>query len=996
MPRDLDQLAKGQFDERKVSTAYSRHSLDLSSQSSDMKVSEQAPKISDAAYFATTSWSFPRNQDLSASISQKSASTISPRNTRDPTAISPSCQNLRLEAPSSHQSSQAGATKLNCSSSDTKLSKSRDSFERPRSVLAEVAEEDQEDLDDYMDEDEFAVWMSQQHEEETRSSSAASKSRLARRRSSVIDPRNPPIVYPLQSLGVYVSNGIRLTPNSFVELQDGDFMKIIHVVNDTLRSEITLRGFLFRRTKEMNGLLNRRLNEVCWILHVDEDDPRGPLTQGLETRSASEVIGRRAIRLTNRTFPDLSFRADDKDTQDNVSNQRVLVCRYKYLCVYPNAKARMAYAWCEKGLHRLREDECDKRTDNDVKDNDLREIWRGTTVSGGTKEGWLAGEREFLRQEAVSHRGESSRQSLETAHGHHLPSEDIMQRMGIGFLLYEAGQSPGPGTSPTTTAAVHGTSEANFSRTSDGVNLVGLDESTAPSTFSSRQQQQQQHLTGHLRSPFSACDALTSDHSEGEAVDKFEFARKPRTNSIEALVDRETSPQVIEIDTTIKTSNSSGTLRKHYEGKITSYYTPKLLTKRKQPDDDIFDTSMRSSKKTFRESAAMADEFPCQSIAPFNIDSELGTGLSSDANLQMRNQRMDSVEGLLSPAKIGRALRTRSLKNHGRGHVLLQKSKQPCSDLLSGDGDVIDLTTSNANASPQCHDEISSTLPSRVNVAAQSRFKAQPAFLEASVSPHKFSRTLGSGLSRPSTPMQVTKRQLSLYPEPSPQSHVSGRKRGVSGEPKQAPLSPPKVMHRRYTFGDCFCGAGGMSRSAVNAGLRVDWGFDFNLAACQSYEMNFFGTPVYNLAAHEFSNGVGDRKVDICHLSPPCQFFSNAHTIQGKDDEMNTASLFAIFSLLEKAKPRVATLEQTSGLIRRHPLFFNAVINMFNSKGFSVRWRVMNCADFGLPQSRSRLFIIASWYGYLLSSSNLAFFFSLITYRVIFFTDEILTSSSQL
>ena len=152
-----------------------------------------------------------------------------------------------------------------------------------------------------------------------------------------------------------------------------------------------------------------------------------------------------------------------------------------------------------------------------------------------------------------------------------------------------------------------------------------------------------------------------------------------------------------------------------------------------------------------------------------------------------------------------------------------------------------------------------------------------------------------------------------------------------------------------------------MSRGAVNAGLRINWGFDFNLAACKTYKMNFFDTKIYNVWANQFSEAkAADHKVDICHLSPPCQFFSDAHTVQGKDDDMNTASLFAIFNLLEEAKPRVVTLEQTSGLIRRHPIFFNAVVNMFTSRGFSVRWRVMNCADFVLPQRRMRLFVIAS------------------------------------
>lgn len=76
---------------------------------------------------------------------------------------------------------------------------------------------------------------------------------------------------------------------------------------------------------------------------------------------------------------------------------------------------------------------------------------------------------------------------------------------------------------------------------------------------------------------------------------------------------------------------------------------------------------------------------------------------------------------------------------------------------------------------------------------------------------------------------------------------------------------------------------------------------------------------------------------------------------------MNTATLFAIGHLLSKTKPRVVTLEQTAGLVQRHPDFFNALVQMFTVHGFSIHWRLLNCADFGLPQSRLRLFIIASW-----------------------------------
>lgn len=264
------------------------------------------------------------------------------------------------------------------------------------------------DDDEFMDEEELSAWVNQQNQNEMRKlSTSSSTSKLAtRQKSSVNIPRNLPITAPFASLDDFSYNEIRLSPKVYVEMKDGDFMKIVHIVKDTRTSEVTLRGFIFRRTREMNGVLDRKLNEVCWIIHIDEDDPRDPSIQGLETIPVTEVVKRRKIRLTNLSFPALSFRDDEhKDTEETVENDRVLVCRYKYLCFYPNAKARTLNAWCEKGFHRLRADDCDKRSDNNMKDEDLRTVWRGVTSLGGSQEGWLPGEKEFLRQEAVSIKG---------------------------------------------------------------------------------------------------------------------------------------------------------------------------------------------------------------------------------------------------------------------------------------------------------------------------------------------------------------------------------------------------------------------------------------------------------------------------------------------------------------------------------------------------------------------------------------------------------------
>ena len=104
-------------------------------------------------------------------------------------------------------------------------------------------------------------------------------------------------------------------------------------------------------------------------------------------------------------------------------------------------------------------------------------------------------------------------------------------------------------------------------------------------------------------------------------------------------------------------------------------------------------------------------------------------------------------------------------------------------------------------------------------------------------------------------------------------------------------------MHtRKYTLGDAFCGAGGVSRGAVDAGLHVEWGFDDDEQAMDSYEANFgrLGTDCLREAVFDFLQ-TPQSVVDILHCSPPCQTFSWAKTVKTPEqDEKNEAVLFSI------------------------------------------------------------------------------------------------------
>lgn len=112
--------------------------------------------------------------------------------------------------------------------------------------------------------------------------------------------------------------------------------------------------------------------------------------------------------------------------------------------------------------------------------------------------------------------------------------------------------------------------------------------------------------------------------------------------------------------------------------------------------------------------------------------------------------------------------------------------------------------------------------------------------------------------------------------------------------------------------------------------------------AHKSYQRNFPGALNYNDDVFHFitarTNRKSCRRVDILHLSPPCQFFAPCHTHQGPDDDRNTAALFACTECVTKLRPRLVLLEQTFGLADRHQDYFNALICGFTSLGYSIQW----------------------------------------------------------
>ncbi|KAK4236339.1 S-adenosyl-L-methionine-dependent methyltransferase [Achaetomium macrosporum] len=184
----------------------------------------------------------------------------------------------------------------------------------------------------------------------------------------------------------------------------------------------------------------------------------------------------------------------------------------------------------------------------------------------------------------------------------------------------------------------------------------------------------------------------------------------------------------------------------------------------------------------------------------------------------------------------------------------------------------------------------------------------------------------------------------------------------VESNPSSSTHSPKLSPGQRYTAGDVFAGAGGASRGIERAGLELVFAVDDWDHAAQSLRSNFPKCTVYSMDVFDLIQFEDiQHRVDILHLSPPCQFWSPAHTVAGKNDKANIAILFSCGALLQKFRPRLFTLEQTFGLLHsKFSAFFNALLLSFTECGYSVRWKVVPLANYGVPQLRKRLIMIGS------------------------------------
>lgn len=150
------------------------------------------------------------------------------------------------------------------------------------------------------------------------------------------------------------------------------------------------------------------------------------------------------------------------------------------------------------------------------------------------------------------------------------------------------------------------------------------------------------------------------------------------------------------------------------------------------------------------------------------------------------------------------------------------------------------------------------------------------------------------------------------------------------------------------------CGAGGATIGLHLAGCETR-GFDNWKPAVETQQMNGFNCRVSDLKKIEWPRW----KVECIWGSPPCPPFSVASANQlGHEDPRDCIPEW--LDAVELYLPRLAFMENVKGITtKNHIWYVEYIVRRLKNLGYKVSWRVLDCADYGVPQNRQRFFLIA-------------------------------------
>jgi len=163
---------------------------------------------------------------------------------------------------------------------------------------------------------------------------------------------------------------------------------------------------------------------------------------------------------------------------------------------------------------------------------------------------------------------------------------------------------------------------------------------------------------------------------------------------------------------------------------------------------------------------------------------------------------------------------------------------------------------------------------------------------------------------------------------------------------------------------DIFCGAGGLTNGLEKAGIDVLLGVDIDPACRFPYSYNnnaeFLLKSVEDLQVQDIEGVLPKEGIRLLAGCAPCQTFSKYNRKADQSDK-RWWLLLEFLRLVRGVAPELVTMENVPELKKKN--VFKDFVRELEDQGYHVSHSIVNCAEYGIPQERKRLVLLASKFG---------------------------------
>ena len=170
---------------------------------------------------------------------------------------------------------------------------------------------------------------------------------------------------------------------------------------------------------------------------------------------------------------------------------------------------------------------------------------------------------------------------------------------------------------------------------------------------------------------------------------------------------------------------------------------------------------------------------------------------------------------------------------------------------------------------------------------------------------------------------------------------------------------------KKITAIDLFCGAGGLTRGISESGIRVAKGIDMDGTVAETYEKNnpgatFVKADIRRISPAEIMDGIDLGGTDLLIAGcAPCQPFSK-HMDGSKRRDSRRSLIMCLADIIGALKPEYVLVENVPGFGRSENRYHREFTKIIKKHGYQYDEKVVNCAEYGVPQSRKRYVLLGA------------------------------------